>query len=814
LLATGPVQAQIVTDGSVGPKVSLSGGEIKIGADLGSRRGDNLFHSFEKFGIATSQSATFTGPGDIKNVISRVTGGEVSNIDGTLASRVGQADLYFLNPAGVMFGPNAQLDVPGSFHVSTAHELRFDNGVSFSALDKSGSGLTVAPPEAFGFLDMPPGRIAVEHSQLSLQPGKVFSLVGGDIDIGGRGVGGQPTQSITSAEGTVNLASITAAGQFRPSNGAVAAASQGIIRVTDQARIDVSGNGGGTIRIRGGSLEVQNSLMFADNYGDRDSTTGLDLQAGSIEISNSRLTADVLGSGQGGITSVKAGQLTIRSHGDETVIGNRTFGPGDAGMVSVQADRLLISGDGARDYTDFTGIRSESGLGSSGEGLGPEGNAGRVEVTAGALEIRKNGAISTATHSIGGAGTVSVRADRLLISRDGGQFFTGIGSQSWPTATGDGGRVEVTAGDLQVLNGGQISTNTFSIGNAGTVSVRAGRLPISGNDTGKLNFTDIASNANPGSTGAAGKMQVTTNGAIELHNGGVISSNTFTSGNAGTVEVRADRVLVAGNGTTDFTGIASSTEAGSTGAGGAVNIQARSMVLREQGAVTTRSSGTGPGGSLSITATDTLRLDSAAIEARTASAGGGDVTLTVGRLLDLRNSTLTTSVAGGTGSGGNITITPYLMVLDNSRIEANAKQGAGGNITVRAGQLIRTPDSLIRATGRVAGNITITAPNTDVAGSLVVLPETFFDVSGQLRETCAARGGRPVSSFNAGGRGGLPPDPGAPLAASSFGQPLEQQTATRPPTSSTARPPQAVKPITVAGIPQPVLGSPRLTCRG
>src|SRR3954468_12826613 len=149
LLSVGPVQAQIVTDGSVGPKVSLSGGQIDIGENLGTRSGANLFHSFEKFGIATGQAATFTGPGDIKNVISRVTGGEISNIDGRLASTVGQADLYFLNPAGVVFGPNATLDVPGSFHVSTAHELRFDDGVSFSALDKTGSGLTVAAPEAF-----------------------------------------------------------------------------------------------------------------------------------------------------------------------------------------------------------------------------------------------------------------------------------------------------------------------------------------------------------------------------------------------------------------------------------------------------------------------------------------------------------------------------------------------------------------------------------------------------------------------------------------------------------------------------------------
>jgi filamentous hemagglutinin family protein len=156
LLAAVPVQAQIVTDGTVSHKVSLSGPQMNIGADLGVRVGDNLFHSFEKFGIASGQTATFTGPQSIKNVISRVTGGEVSLINGTLRSTVGQADLYFLNPAGVVFGPNARLDVPGSFYVSTEHELRLADGTLFSAADKAGSGLSVAPPEAFGFLDRSP----------------------------------------------------------------------------------------------------------------------------------------------------------------------------------------------------------------------------------------------------------------------------------------------------------------------------------------------------------------------------------------------------------------------------------------------------------------------------------------------------------------------------------------------------------------------------------------------------------------------------------------------------------------------------------
>jgi hypothetical protein len=156
------------------------------------------------------------------------------------------------------------------------------------------------------------------------------------------------------------------------------------------------------------------------------------------------------------------------------------------------------------------------------------------------------------------------------------------------------------------------------------------------------------------------------------------------------------------------------------------------------------------------------------------------------------------------------------MVLNNSQIIANAQEGHGGDITIRTGQLIRSSDSVIRAASEesVSGTITITAPNTDVAGSLVVLPETFFDASSQLRVACAARGGRPGSSFARGGRGGLPPDPGTPLVATPSGQPPKQQTATGLPTALTPRPPQAVKPIMVAGTPQPVLGSPRLTCKG
>jgi hypothetical protein len=298
-------------------------------------------------------------------------------------------------------------------------------------------------------------------------------------------------------------------------------------------------------------------------------------------------------------------------------------------------------------------------------------------------------------------------------------------------------------------------------GDGGQVTVKADRLLISSGKVAEFPSV-IASSAEPGSSGRAGSVAVTA-GELELHDGGLIASSTFGPGDGGQVTIQADRLLVAGDGATNLTGIASSAEAGSTGAGGMVNIQAQNVVLRDHGAVTTESDGAGPGGPLSITATDTLRLDNASVQAQTALARGGDVTVAVGRLFDLHNSAVTTSVAGGTGSGGNIFINPHLMnpplmVLDNSRIEANAQRGAGGNITIQAGQLIRTPDSVIRASSELglSGTISIAAPNTDVVGSLVVLPKTLLDASSQLREACAARGGHPGSSFTAGGRGDLP----------------------------------------------------------
>jgi filamentous hemagglutinin family protein len=555
LLVAGPVQAQIVTDGSVGPKASLHGGQIEIGSDLGTRRGDNLFHSFEKFGIASGQTATFTGPGAIRNVISRVTGGEVSNINGKLASTVGQADLYFLNPAGVIFGPNAKLDVPGSFHVSTAHELRFADGTHFSTLDKTGSGLTVAPPEAFGFLDRAPKGITVDKSQLRLQPAKTLSLVGGDLMIDG----GQ-TGSVRTEDGVVQLVSAAAPGVVRIADVATMVGQGGEVRVTQSGvrlwpvgsvpvgSIDVSGrSGGGTIRIDGGRVVLDGAWIFANNYGSRDSTGGIDVQADAIAIRQGLMTMDAFGFGKAGMVTINADVLELHDGG---VISSSTFGPGDAGQVTVNADRLLVTG--------FGQITSSAQRYST-------GSAGTVAVSARELEMHDGGQILSVTFSSGNAKQVTVNADRLLISGAGAAGYPSqIASSAQPGSTGQAGTVTVSAHELELHDGGVISSSAqpYSIGSAGTVTVSAYELEL--HDGGVISSATFG----PGDAG-----QITVNADRLLVTGfGQIISRTFASGNAGQVTVNADHLLI-----TDFGQISSSTFA--SGNAGQVTVNADYLLI-------------------------------------------------------------------------------------------------------------------------------------------------------------------------------------------------------------------------------------------
>ena len=144
-------KAEVTLDGTLSPAGSLTGPNFMIPDTVGQTVGPNLFHSFGAFNIYEGQSAAFTGPAVIDNVISRVTGGSQSFIDGPLRSEIQSANLWFINPAGVLFGQHASLDIQGSFHVSTADYLKLGDGGRFEAMNPENSVLTVHRPRPLGF---------------------------------------------------------------------------------------------------------------------------------------------------------------------------------------------------------------------------------------------------------------------------------------------------------------------------------------------------------------------------------------------------------------------------------------------------------------------------------------------------------------------------------------------------------------------------------------------------------------------------------------------------------------------------------------
>ena len=289
-------RAEVVTDGSVGPAGSLPGPDFRITADLGRQAGPNLFHSFSRFNIGREESATFSGPDAIRNVVGRVTGGQSSHIDGALRSTIPGADLYLLNPFGVLIGEHATLDVGGSLFVSSADHLEFSDGSRFSATQPENPVLSVAPPSSFGFLSEAPAPVRVEGARLEVGVGQDITLVGGDVEV-------EHGAQLLASGGRLTLSTVSGPAEVALDGEVVAAdngADQGLVRLRDGVTLDASGAAGGRIFIRGGQVWAEDANVLSRTEG-ASPGAGVRIQGSrSLYLDNTWVQSAALGSGASG----------------------------------------------------------------------------------------------------------------------------------------------------------------------------------------------------------------------------------------------------------------------------------------------------------------------------------------------------------------------------------------------------------------------------------------------------------------------------------------------------------------------------------
>ncbi|MDH5435504.1 MAG: filamentous hemagglutinin N-terminal domain-containing protein [Gammaproteobacteria bacterium] len=865
IIHIGQAHAVVTTDSTLGTIVNNTGNDFLITA--GTKVQSNLFHSFDKFSLATGQSATFVGPAMIDNIVSRVTGGEVSNIDGAINSHIQGANLWLINPSGVVFGQNASLNLTGSFHVSTADYLVLGSGNDrFYSNKLESSVLTTAAPTAFGFLDNSIAPITFEGGLLQLDDEAVFSVVGGDIN--------NTDTTIYVKGGRINLAAVAAAGEVHLDADGISTegiSEFGDISVTHTTfystrprdgyvlgNIDVSGNSGGKIFIRSGRLEMDNGYMYADTRSDGSGgEINMVLDHDLVLKQESLVSTDALSSGDGGTINISAenvelrqggqisvssghsgnaGTLNLNATGSITIDGKSQNEPhlfsdtksaiiadairaGHGGNINITTPVLNMSdgaevtasalrnGDAGSIHIDVNELNVLSGAAVYSDTRG-EGNAGtitinatnKILITGASEETHLASAIQSNTYSSGNGGDITINTSELTIS-DKGWIQADMGDnpksgQPAPTSVREGGNILISSNNLSLTGGGQISTTNSAGGTSGVINIDARTVTISGESSDKSQVAGIFSvtnTANDGgqirlntqqldmsengsintsslSEGNAGIITIDT-GAAVLTSGARVSSSVGGTGDAGSITlVASDTLQVSGTGSdgvsSGFYTATIVTEGRSasdvSGSGGNISLAANRIVMSDNAAVSARSEGTGDAGRIKLTSDTSIEMYSgASISTEALIGGGGQIDILTRDLLHMEQASITSSVADGSGNGGNIFIDPIFIVLQGSSIKAQAFAGDGGSINMIANYFFADGNTVIDASSEfgVDGNVEVDSPDTDVSGALADLSADFLNASALLRSKCSARSASNESSLVIKSRGGVPSSP-------------------------------------------------------
>lgn len=761
--------------------------------DGGALSGGNLFHSFNQFSLGQGVTARWVrGAGDgasVANVINRVTGGAVSQIDGIIDSTaLPNADFYFINPAGVVFGAGAQLNVPAAAHFSTASELRFADGEAFAIATPGGSTLSMAAPESFGFVGGE-GDIAINGATLSFGADtSKASFSAANIQVTGASLlaRGLDMAAVGSGVGTVKLTDPLAS----PLNGVLAFTGAQVVTQSVVATAP--------LRLGGGTVSVNATLLVSDTPR---SVRGGDISisAGQVELTGgAQLSSFTRTAARGGDIRISAGRMT----GDGSFVIASTASSGRGGDIVLSGDTfdlgaVTFATTGAPDASGASGAISLAAK-SSFVGLGTTflasnlGTGGAGAITLAGPKLDLGAVIAFNSTQQGTPGDISIHGGTVAMS--GGAYG------SAPGGAASSGALSIIGDQSLDIEGSILSAVTFNEGAAGSIALKAPRLSISGNadisvevfgdgagglitldgGTISLDRVQLRADTNASSGDKVGQIRLTATGDIDVNlsfissdafvaaPGGAISmtgrnvslsesqvtSQAFRDADAGSVSLSASSALSLHNtlvsSRTDGTGDAGqinlsgktvaltlaaqvATDTLDSGKAGTVTVVGGAVTLEDGAAISSNASaGVGDGGSVSITS-DSLKLTDANISAKALSAGhGGSVTIKTGSLElnglgpNLAPTTYITSDSEGLGDAGDVIIdASTVLVRDSAFISSDAlADGAAGKVTIKSGSM----------TVRDGGSVSSNSYGEGHAGNVLINADTL-NILGDLENS-------------------------------------------------------------------------------
>jgi filamentous hemagglutinin family protein len=749
----------------------------------GTRAGNNLFHSFNEFSLPTGSAAFFNNSADIQNIISRVTGGSISNIDGLIRAN-GIANLFLINPNGILFGQNARLDIGGSFVASTASSLKFADGFEFSATtSQSAPLLTISVPVGLQFGQNPaairvqgtghdftvaspifsPVTRSASSTGLRVQPGQTLALVGGNISLDGG--------TLTAERGRVELGSV-AGGlvSLNPTSGGWTFGYEevlgfGDIELSQKALADASGVSGGFIQVQGRNLSVRDgSLVLIQNQGLRSAGAIKVNTRESVKVSGtnadgtirSSLTNETVGAGKGGDVELSTQQLVVEEGG--TIVA-KTLSPATGGNVNINAfDSIQVNGASAVNPSVTSSIVAAT--------FGP-GDSGNNTVSTGRLTTTGGGTVASASFGTGEGGNLSVNAtDSIEIFGVEPNLFSPSGFLASAFNAGDAGNLTVNTPRLTLQDGGRVGASAFASGAAGNVTINVPEfVEIKGTVPGSVNPSLVSSSANlvdqslqqlfglpPVPSGASGDVTINT-GQLKVTDGALVTTSNNGSGISGNIRINARSVFLDG-------GAAITSELGGTFVGGKISVFSPFTV----GAV--------KGGDIAISAQQFIVQKGAGISTATfTNTAGGNVNVDVSDFVQVdgfvpfnpRALSFIGSSTFGSGKSGNVNIsTGQLRVLNGSRVGAGTfGKGSSGDVAVNATESVEVIGAeLSQSVGSLigvstlndgnGGNLTINTPKlivqdggridsstlaSGLAGSITINASESVDVSGKILGT-------------------------------------------------------------------------------